>query len=859
MLKVIIWSIFMGMHPIRKIAPRIVSLSSYYGKTFVQSGSKVANDEMTWLYRNINDLAYNGSGKVKDLNPGNVFDNDYVAPYLYNALASEYETFKIKDFTFIFDHNKGREYLKSISGYPRDLFRDGAVFCGYDKNGNLLSMRKDDSIVCYSETTQVFTIYSLLDLNPEEAPEAFAEVRVFSKYIPVGIAMSYYIGFRNLLSFLEVPFVELGPREHYEPKPNDIVLRFADKKVVANTSDKTNRLIIAGVANYEKITKQYNIDEFDAKDVYLNLLLSKGMSVVYLRELDAMEYGFIDPITEEVLKEMGEPTTLNGLLVRSCELLTTYHHPASQDRKVMRDRGYERFAGTIYRELTHAVKQFRNRNLVGRAKVEMSPYQVWNTIMKDNSLKIAEDINPIQNLKEQEVITFTGMGGRDKDTMTKPTRAYHKNDIGVLSESTVDSTSVGTIAYLSADPNIKSVRGLMSDEKKLNPTTILSTSALLSPAAMNDNPKRVMFIATQHSHTIASAGYRQPRVRTGYESVIGKRTSKLFCYCAEEDGVVTSQSDHGIIVKYNNDEVVGVELGRQYGRAEGSIYPHDIVTPLSAGQKFKKGDVLSYNTKFFEPDFLNPREVVLKVSDCVNVAFIEANYTHEDSCAISSTLGNRFTAEVVKLKSYVVKFGQNVSEVVKIGQKLEPNDVLMIIEDEITSQTNAFDSDALATLKRLSNISPRANTMGVVERFEIFYNGDKSDMSASIRKLADQYDRNCAMIAKASNKPVVTGRVTDEYRVSGTPLELNHLEIRIYISVTTPTGVGDKAVFGHQMKSTIAQVHEEPFRTEDGDIVEAIFAYRSVANRGVLSPAVVGTTSTLLDVIAKGAVKVYEA
>lgn len=368
-----------------------------------------------------------------------------------------------------------------------------------------------------------------------------------------------------------------------------------------------------------------------------------------------------------------------------------------------------------------------------------------------------------------------------------------------------------------------------------------------------------MFITTQHSHTIASSGYKQPRLRTGYESVIGKRTPKLFSSAAEEDGVVTSLTEKGMMVKYASGREVGFELGRLHGKAEGTFYPHDLVTPLSEGAKFKAGDTLTYNTKFFEPDFLNPKNVVLKVNDVVRTAFMENNLTHEDSCSISQSLSSRFETEVTKVKSFVVKFQQNLLDVVKVGTKVDPKTVLMIIEDEITANTGAFSEDSLAVLKRLSNAAPKAGVMGVVEKIEVFYHGDKRDMSASIRKLADKSDQDMANAAKSTGRAIVTGRVTDEYRVSGNPLELDYAEVKLYISVKAGTGVGDKGVFGHQMKSTIAEVMAEPIHTESGEVVEATFGYRSVANRGVLSPSIIGTTLTLLDVIGKKAVEIYEA
>ena len=47
--------------------------------------------------------------------------------------------------------------------------------------------------------------------------------------------------------------------------------------------------------------------------------------------------------------------------------------------------------------------------------------------------------------------------------------------------------------------------------------------------------------------------------------------------------------------------------------------------------------------------------------------------------------------------------------------------------------------------------------------------------------------------------------------------------------------------------------------SEDGDEIDAIFGYRSIEARIVLSPIVIGTTSTLLKIIGRNAAKLYRA
>ena len=64
-------------------------------------------------------------------------------------------------------------------------------------------------------------------------------------------------------------------------------------------------------------------------------------------------------------------------------------------------------------------------------------------------------------------------------------------------------------------------------------------------------------------------------------------------------------------------------------------------------------------------------------------------------------------------------------------------------------------------------------------------------------------------------------------------------------------------MLAHQLKSVIRDVVEDPILTEDGEKVDVIFGYKSVDDRIVNSPALVGTTAILMDEITKRAVAMY--
>lgn len=843
--------------PIRKIAPQIVSLSSYYGKVAVEVNQKVSNNTLNWLFSAINKDSLSETPRITGVIPGYVFDNYFKAPMIYNAMASRYIGMKVGNLRLVFDKNARATEVPE--GDLAKYEQDGRLWCGWAGKNAAIVVDPENQfhLVSGESISPIGDIFDLLGFDALKAPIDYAEMRVFSKFVPVGVVLSYYIGFTSLVRLLKVDYRIVEGRKNKQLEKHEYAIPFQDKSYIFSRKDRAAALILSGFLEYEKTTKTYLAEEFNSPNVYLNLLMAKGMASVYLRELDSLRQAFVDPITRKILENRNEPTAFPAILLFASKLLTTYDHPLSQDRAWMRERGYERFSGAVYKELVVSIRAFRNKNLSGRGKIAMSPYQVWNAITKDNSLKIVEDINPFQNLKESEVVTYAGVGGRDKDSMNKASRSYHTSNVGMASESSVDSPAVGTIMYSSANPNYADLYGTMKETKDLDPTNLLSTCCLASPFSTTDIPKRMMFITTQSSHTIASGGYKQPHVRTGYESVIGKRTGPMFATAADQDGVVVSVTPKGMVVKYADGEEQGIRLGRLYGVAEGTTYPHDLITPYEAGNKFKAGDILSYNTKFFEPDFVDPKLIVMKISGPILTAFFEGAETHEDSATLSPSARKTFSTEVTKVKSYVVGFDQNVLEVKSAGSAVDSRDVLMIIEDAITANTGNFSSDSLSTLKRLSGVSPKAGLRGTIERIEVLYHGDKDDMTATLKSLADRSDRGLREESVSTKRPVVNGRVTDDYRVSGTPLGLNKAEIRFYITTQGVTGVGDKVAFGHQMKATVSKVHVRDMYTESGEKVDATFSYRSVAARGVLSPPLLGTTTSLLDFISKQAASIY--
>lgn len=851
--------------PIRKIAPDRVALTSYYGKLFIERTPRkqynfyTAVNELirkTYLSSSSDDLEMD---PIVDLVLVNIYNNKENEPSIVSSLKQNFSKIQTKNYTIILDN---KELLNHINRKVIEKINQDSYYCvGYNKDKNIVVC--DDKDLFYIMTDKGYekigTVRELFSIQ-KDLPRTFTETSILGKSVPIGPLLSYYLGFSNLVKLLNVEFKVLESSKRYTLQSDEAMIRFSNYKFIYKTTNKEALLLLAGFDFFKNFIKEYEMEAFDNKDIYYNIFSERGMTNLHLNEFETLKELFLDPITIDVLKDMKEPYEFLKLLMRANQMLVDFKHPDINDANYIRIKSTERIPGLMYRVLAESVRNFRNKK-GNKSKIELDPYAVWNIITKDNAVKITEEINPIVDLKEMEAVTYSGIDGLNKDNVPLKLREYSKSDMGLISEATVDSSDVAVNTYLTPDAKFKNIRGQVDPDNKeyLNsPEKLLSTSALLSSFTMNDDPKRVNFINIQNGHTIATEGYHQPIIRTGYEYVMPYRVGELYCVMAQEDGEVTNVTNALIVVKYKTQGERSYKLGRQYGVAEGTTYPHFIVTLLSKGSKFKTGDCICYNTNFFEPDWINPKRIIYKTSKLARVALTETNEVYEDSSAVSSKFSENFKTHVTKVKSFVIEFNKNIINLQPKGKQLEPSDILFTIVEEGNDYQN-LDKDTVRLLQALNNISPKAKYKGILEKYEMVYNGDKEDMSPSLRKLADELDTQIYNETKGTSHVIKNGRVDSEYRVEGKNLQVDTLELRVYINIDIQTGIGDKVVFASQLKSVVGNVMSEQLFDESGREVDALFGFRGIYNRVTVSPILMGTTNTLMLKLGQMAVEAYNS
>jgi hypothetical protein len=703
------------------------------------------------------------------------------------------------------------------------------------------------------------TIEDILGLDASSAPHQMAVIRIRGQFIPLGVVMASYVGLSALIAGLKATTRRVLAGDRMQLEKHEYPIRFSDESLILDTREPLAMMLLSGFRFYHKEIRQISIYSFDQKATYGMVLDSKSRNGAYTVELDMLNDLFVDPMTRDLLRDMQEPTEWQPLLKRAAELLLTDYAPEEVDGAYMLLKGYERVPGAVYRELVIATRQYKLRSRVTRASIDMKPTAVWNSFTADSAIGPVNDCNPIADLRASEAVTYIGTGGRSKRSMVARTRKFHRNDMGVISEQTVDSGDVGINIYMTANPQILSTRGLTkaAPNADVGISSMVSTSAMLSPGADIDDPKRVNFIGIQHGSGIGAVGYRTMPYGTGYEQVIAHRSGKKFAYAARGKGTVVSIKNDVMKITYADGTADAVEVGRVFTSGEGHKYPNDLICTVKAGDTVEDGDILVYNNWFFEPSPFAARQVQYKHGVPVRIALYESASTLEDGSMISAKLSEAMRAYETEDRDIVIDFKTTIHQLVEVGEEVHPDDTLCTMEDPTSAAADLFSEATVSNLQMVADKSPKAKLHGKVDKIEILYNGELEDMSPTLRKIVEECDRKLRNKNRDLGEDVSDGRADESLRIKNTPLQVDTLVIRISISHGRDAFAGDKGVVGNQMKTVFSQVMHGEFQTESGEEIDMVFSDKSIEDRIVRSARKSGMMNALLIHTGKSMVAAY--
>lgn len=478
--------------PIRKVSDDKVALTSYYSKLSVTKA-----DRKTFNFEAFYHTQLNAKIIDKDIihvEYSNRINTELDVPTEYHHVASRFKRFELINdkisYHCCFDYNERKSLINNDDKRLLELeARIGGTLFAKDKQNLYFISKVDNMVYSNYQSYQPKPLYEFLSIE-KEPPLEMAEIKVFSNSIPLVFLLGYYKGLSGLLKLLNV-----RPRKVYRGQrltlaSTEYAIKFADEVWIFDRRDTKASIILSGFNHYKRYIEDYSANQFDNKDTFISILSDTGLTMQVENEFKLMEMLWVDEITKQLLVQMKEPTDFVDLLFRAAELLTIPYSRAEVNMDDMIIAGYQRIAGQIYKQLAGNIKtMMNNRSILAKKRFDMPPTHILQTIMKDPSVSLVDDINPIHNLKEHENITFGGDGGRSRRSMVLRTRTYSRSDLGVISEATVDSADVAVTTFLSANPALTTTLGNSEriDTKNTSAAELLSTTSNLYVASTRDD------------------------------------------------------------------------------------------------------------------------------------------------------------------------------------------------------------------------------------------------------------------------------------------------------------------------------------------------------------------------------------
>jgi hypothetical protein len=838
--------------PIRKINAFKVALTSYYDrKLMVLRSQKVVDDYGLWLVKQIRTRGMKKEGEAAFLtySQGSGYNPDYISPRIYSILAKKFTFITVGDVTLDFRID---ELLEKYPDYRLKYTKKECFLVGV-KAGKPLWIDSYGNL--YHGDTEMGTLEGLCGVSLAKAPIEYAVINISGYHFPIGVVLCYYFGIDKLIQVTKATTrtVPMGTRPKLSE--DEYAIAFNDEYLIFNRREKLASLIFGGMPKLNNISN-FSRTDLNEKGIWVPLMGDPKVKPQQFKEMKNLFDLFIDPVTKEELAKLGYATSFHYLLIDAVKLLETDYSRHEVEIEEQRIVGYERFAGHVYRELVKAIRMYRNKGKERKHTIDINPEAVILNIITDTSVNLVEEVNPIHQLKDQEEVTFGGVGGRSEITMVKRARQQLDTYKGKISEANKDSGKVGFVTYLTSDPSIKDFRGNIALGEKPSNSGLVSVTGNLQYGVGHDDPKRSTFTSTQASQAVSAMNYTPNILRTGYENVVAHRTSDLYSKVATDAGKVTEVTEDALRVTYKDGTTDVYPLGLAIGEAAGEYHRHTRITDLKVGDSFNKGDVIGWDEQWFARDAFCPGQVAWKAGRMVRIAMVEDQDVYEDSIAIAKELAMEGVTPYIKGMRFAIDVVQNISLEVKVGDSVDYDSILCNVED--AHLVGDVAEVSLATeMNKLGIRQVRSKHHGKVIKIDVVYNSAPEDMSETVKKFITSQDKARKRTAEIEGSDVVKGAVSNSLNVNKPILSPGKAFVTILVESMDPSTNADKYVIANQMKGTVGRIMHKPLMTEDGREVLIKTSLKGMFNRMVLSFRNKLVSCELTIAVTKQAIAIY--
>jgi len=435
----------------------------------------------------------------------------------------------------------------SGTAQPFGAAKDGSAVYLTDQNGTALVLLKGRAAPVQIGSSMAGVV-AREALGSEDAlpvlggrKYAYTRVRMLMKQVPLIVAVGLGGGLSAVLNRYGVKYqiVDAEAFRKINRRGRDYI-KFEDGYLLYEPRLRDS-LLLNGLK--EAASDAHPIAAFGPKgDGWLDYLAGR-YGTGFAKKVRNFELGLIDPISAEVLRDMGIPEDYVGLLLYCNTLLEGNQHSASNDLASYRIRGLEVVNSILYSVLQREAEKVRaTAGRAGRAtKLSIPPTEVINQLLQSSNVNTSSDLNPLLEAELRGRAAWTGGGGGmgNPEMVTKEMRAFHPSMRGVFGFYSPDSQSIGVSRSLSYKAAVNSARGYLDPGSGTTAGELLALGELMSPfTSQHSDPPRIGMQSKQATHTMPVTKSSPMLVGSGAERSLAHVIGNTFAYKARAKGVL---------------------------------------------------------------------------------------------------------------------------------------------------------------------------------------------------------------------------------------------------------------------------------------------------------------------------------
>ena len=862
--------------PITKTSPDEVYLSSDYNKTHIFRKGASLNRNTSALSKIIT-AVLSEPEKFKEISvvrgDNSAVNSAFVTTIEYDNIAKIVHKIELKsrkpNVVFYMNQQEIRNEIKLLK-IPYE-FKNNMVPIGIVGTHEVIevdAINSSDSVA--GKILKYIKDYNIFDdfdkfMNSVTVPKRKMHtlIELQSKEVPLVVFLASLFTFTKLLEASKVDYLILEKTDKF-PEDKNIqdyaMVRFKDKVLYYNQYPIENALLFNGIAYMD--VDNIEFAELDDIGVYLDYLYNKFGGRAIYKGWTAFKELFLTPITVEVLRELGQPTEFLEVFLYANSLLSDNSYLPPNDVRSYRIRDYEILNAYLYSAISTAYRDYKQKGKQ-RFSFSIPEDDIIKKLNKSLVLENYDTTNPLNEIRSQSAITFKGPQGVNSDRAFKLNRrGQTKSAIGIVGISNPENSTVGIVRQLTLNPRITSTRGFLNypetdkEIQSLPSGVLLTAEEAAIPYITKDDPKRIGFTSSQTKHVIPANNFDFPIVGTGFEKTVLSRIGDDFGYKAKKSGVVAGVDEVNkfIVIKYDDGTSDRIDYGDRFVRNSDFFLPNNLSANVKAGDRVKKGDIVTYNKDFFKKHM---GQLAFTQGTMSRVVVLEGEMTEEDSSCISKSLSEKLAHSVIKRKQIVLGARSNLVKTVKVNDFVRYGDPLVLYEDQKDIEADMSLLELLGTaddtvLNKLTRHKGEANYTGHITDMKVYWTCDPQELSESLRIFVEQYkkelEKQIKFEEKATGIPSAKRKELEVSVPTGSGNSINGsmmpkdggVLIEYYIKHDANKRGGDKITVNSSLKSVVTQVVDDEImakRVTDYKFkdIDVVFSLISIDNRMVTS------------------------